>query len=65
MTKKSRTHLVTIRVSFDRACSRQTAVRLAREELRGQDFYTNAREDREPEKMVVRSIMAAAPKAAR
>lgn len=64
MAKPTKKHLFIIRVGMDKACSRATAFRQVREELKGMDFYTtNLTSD--PEQFWIRAVRSAPRKAVR
>lgn len=46
---KKRTHILKVRVTFDRACSITTAVRSVKDTIEGYDYFSLPAEDGEPE----------------
>lgn len=59
--KKSRSHLVLMRVTFDKPCTAAHAVREAKDCIHGEFYPTSLREG-DPGTMTVRTIMRAPAK---
>lgn len=61
---KQRRHTFTVTVTFDRACTRATALREARDNIHGQ-HYCAPYEDKDPDEFRIRSVRLAPRKAVR